>query len=321
MRGMRHSSRAVHKPFLFVFATLSVLLPLAGQRCQAQEPTPVTGFDDITHWIGAGANRAALAIDWSDADSDDPALVWGYRWEGLTSGADMLTAIVAADTRLFAKLGGTPEQPLLVAGLGYDDNGDGEFGLDDGTDFGSVGLSYAGASDGGNSLAADDQYAEGWLTGFWHYGVANANPYADGSWISSPLGLSQRPLVDGAWDSWTFSPTFSFLAFATNPQAAASPSFPGDFDADGRIDGRDFLIWQSHAGMPDGATLADGDADGDGDVDGDDFVVWHTAISEAAGETAALNVPEPVGMVLFCCGLVLVSPFPLFRQSSWKRKS
>ena len=40
----------------------------------------------------------------------------------------------------------------------------------------------------------------------------------------------------------------------------------GDFDSDGDVDGRDFLIWQR------GASSAD--FDNDGDVDGRDFLTW-----------------------------------------------
>ena len=69
-------------------------------------------FDDIEFWVGTGANRAALVIDWVEGSTEPPALVWGYRWDGTARGSDMLTAIVAADPRLFAKLGGTPSNPM-----------------------------------------------------------------------------------------------------------------------------------------------------------------------------------------------------------------
>src|SRR4051812_7181082 len=65
-------------------------------------------FDDITYWVGSGSSRSALVIDWSDSSIQPPALVWGYRWDGVKHGNDMLMAIVAADARLFAKLGGSP---------------------------------------------------------------------------------------------------------------------------------------------------------------------------------------------------------------------
>jgi hypothetical protein len=67
---------------------------------------------------------------------------------------------------------------------------------------------------------------------------------------------------------------------------------PGDFDADGDVDGADFTVWQTNFPKGSGATLAQGDADGDGDVDGADFVVWQTNFPFAPGSGAA-PVPEP----------------------------
>jgi hypothetical protein len=49
---------------------------------------------------------------------------------------------------------------------------------------------------------------------------------------------------------------------------------PGDFNGDGRVDGVDFLIWQSHYPTASGATPDGGDANDDGKVDGVDFLIW-----------------------------------------------
>jgi hypothetical protein len=58
----------------------------------------------------------------------------------------------------------------------------------------------------------------------------------------------------------------------------------GDFNDDGDVDGRDFLVWQRGASpAPSGGGLADWQtnygtgpsaATGDGDTDGRDFLVW-----------------------------------------------
>ena len=84
-------------------------------------------FDDVEFWVGSGANCAAIAIDWVEQSTVEPALVWGYRWDGTASGRDMLTAVVAADDRLFAKLGNSSANPVRLYGLGYDSDDDGEF--------------------------------------------------------------------------------------------------------------------------------------------------------------------------------------------------
>jgi len=46
-----------------------------------------------------------------------------------------------------------------------------------------------------------------------------------------------------------------------------------DFDADGDIDGEDFLIWQRGFGITEGALNSDGDANGDGAVDSNDLAL------------------------------------------------
>jgi hypothetical protein len=187
----------------------------------------VTSFDDVTYWVGSGANRAAMAIDWDGASGADPSLVWGYQWDGAASGEDMFRAIVNADPRLFAKIesygGGLG---VAVYGFGYDD-GDGQFALDDGTTFDTSGISQVlGGADGGLAIDSGDLYREGWFTGFWHYGVSTGNPYDGGTWSSSNWGMTSRVLLDGDWDSWAFDAGFTFTAFAENPQAATAVPEP-----------------------------------------------------------------------------------------------
>src|ERR1700752_1966109 len=89
-------------------------------------------FDDVEFWVGMGTNRAALVIDWYENSANPPALAWGYRWDGAAKGRDMLMAIVAADPRLFARLGGTLANPVAVYGLGYDADDHGAFGIHSG---------------------------------------------------------------------------------------------------------------------------------------------------------------------------------------------
>jgi hypothetical protein len=84
-------------------------------------------------------------------------------------------------------------------------------------------------------------------------------------------------------------------------------NLPGDFDADGDVDGADFVAWQTNFPLASGATLAMGDADGDGDVDGADFVVWQTHFPTSSGGAAA-PVPEPAaGLSLLLAVAVLAA--------------
>lgn len=260
-------------------------------------------FDDIEFWVGSGANRAAIAIDWSDQSANPPALVWGYRWDGTAHGRDMLRAVVAADDRLFAKIGGSVANPVALYGLGYDANDDSEFALDD-TSFDADGFAVTAPADGATSVDAADHYAEGWFTGFWHYGVPvvdNSNPYDGGQWRDIAVGMASRTLVDGTWDSWTFTPTFSFASFAVNPQAAPSPYPPGDFDRDGEVTAEDYAVWKSAFGS---TTELAADANKNNIVDAADYAVWRDRFATGAAAKSSTVVPEPSSIVAVAAALL-----------------
>ncbi len=208
---------------------------------------PVVHFADIDFWVGSGANQAALVLDWQGDTTTDNSLAWGFRWDGNLKAADMLMAIVAADDRLFAKLGSIGGFGIGVVGLGYDANNDGQFATSDDTFFDEQGFATSGPTDGAESSDPADWYAEGWfVTGFWQYGIATGNPYDGGAWVRSGTGISSRDLLNQSWHSLAFSPSFSNQAFAHNPLAAEVDT-NADFDGDGDVDGRDFLAWQRGA--------------------------------------------------------------------------
>jgi PEP-CTERM motif-containing protein len=300
------------KPGAFQAATLLIVLLVNCPIVSISLGGTVTTFDDISFWVGAGSNRSAIAIDWNGSSGTDQALVWGYRWDDAATGAKMLETIVAADSRLFAKINQPAGSSTLLYGLGYDAIGDGQFALDDATVFDTHGFAVTGPADNAASADESDYYAEGWFTGLWHYGhsTENVSPYNGGAWGSDGAGMAGRTLADGDWDSWTFTPTFDFGAFAENPCAAEAP-LAADFDADGDTDGNDFLIWQRGHGILTGADSSDGDADGDTDVDADDLVAWQTRFGASAGAQgvftsslgAAIAVPEPTS--LWLAGLAL----------------
>ena len=231
-------------------------------------------------------------------------------WDGSARGNDMLSAVIAADPRLFAKLGGSRGDANAVYGIGYDANGDGQFAIDDGTMFDAEGLAFTDPAD--LAMAADnaDYYAEGWFTGFWHYGVAPANPYDGAAWSDNPVGMASRELADGSWDSWTFSPTFNFASFPANPIAAPPPVAPGDFNQDGRVDAGDYMAWRTSFSSTN-KLAADGN--GNGIVDAADYVVWRKLARNSADAlaTSALQIPEPFTSALTLCALCPLWQFRL----------
>jgi hypothetical protein len=110
---------------------------------------------------------------------------------------------------------------------------------------------------------------------------------------------------------------------ALNPNGSIAdllgPPPPGDdadFDADGDVDGADFLAWQRGLG-DDTAELADGDANDDGKVDGADLEIWKTQFTEGQtppppGLGAASAVPEPASMSI--AAIVLLAGLGLVRR-------
>ena len=83
----------------------------------------------------------------------------------------------------------------------------------------------------------------------------------------------------------------------------------GDFNADGMVDGRDFLAWQRGYGTMN-AALADGDGNRDRTVNGSDLAVW----SDQYGHTdhhghhlQATDVPEPRTVVALLACLPLLT--------------
>lgn len=262
-------------------------------------------FDDIEFWVGTGENRAALVIDWFESDFATPALVWGYRWNGTASGADMLVDIVAADERLFAKLGDSPMSIVRTFGFGYDADNDGEFGIDDGTQFDAEGLAFSGPADLATSIDVSDYYSEGWFTGFWHYSVASANPYGSGAWSDTTLGMASRMLADGAWDSWVFSPSFNFSSFAENPLPAMAPpaALAGDFNGDASVDALDYDVWGGSFGSQSDLSA---DANGNGIVDMADYTVWRDQCQVGMHAVGTHHVPEPMATQLWIAAIATI---------------
>jgi len=261
-------------------------------------------FDDIEFWIGEGANRAAMAVDWSHDSTDPPALVWGYRWDGAVKGLDMLTAVLAADARLFAKMGADAEYGKNVFGLGYDANDDVQFALEDESVFDEDGVTLSGPIYvPTSSTDPADLYEEGWFTPrYWLYGISTGNPYDGGSWSWSGDGVGTRTLSDGDWDSWTYAPVSSTTDFAENPSAAAAPYPLGDFNHDTAVDSADYALWKSEFGS---TTAPDVDGNGNGVDDAADYTIWRDNFNTGSGQAATLStsVPEPWTLGLAWCAL------------------
>ena len=194
-------------------------------------------FDDI-HYLGrhrkqSGRSRDRLGRGLYRAAS--PRV--GICWDGAAHGNNMLSAIVAADPRLYAKLGGTAADPAAVYGLGYDANNDGEFGLNDDTAFDSLGFAFTTRPIWRPRRTRATTTPKVGSRACGTTASQSSNPYTGGQWSDTQVAWpavcsSMAPGIVGR------SHRRSISRRCENPVAAAPPFPPGDFDHDGQVTAR-----------------------------------------------------------------------------------
>jgi len=196
------------KVYMILFALLSVATVVAQNNVNVNAGPANAGefnMTNIENWSGDGANSAALAIKWTGSEY---TWVFGYKFDGSKTGADMINEIVANNPRFFA-LEAATSYGTTVGGFGYDADNNGFTLLDkngaemtptsdglyliSGTNFDD----YTSASDA-------DYWNSGWMSkGYWSYNISD-DPATKISWAST--GCSGRSLTNGCWDMWLFSP-------------------------------------------------------------------------------------------------------------------
>ena len=207
-----------------VLAALLLLAPIFGANSQ----TLVGNFDDIQFWTGNGTNRSALVLQWNDGNTPT-SMTWGYRWGGNATGIDMLKAIAGttivtprgAPATILETWGGADSR-LTLSMQRYS--------------FGDILFSVAFNDGVQNRNRAD------WTSGYWNYSlfggqfdytdsgnpepitynVSGSSVYSDVIWFPSQIGASDRVLVDGSWDAWSFAEG-SVPESVQQPFAAAVP--------------------------------------------------------------------------------------------------
>jgi hypothetical protein len=134
--------------------------------------------------------------------------------------------------------------------------------------------------------------------------IARGPRNPDGSLpISNFLRLaSDSNLIDAGTDvGLPFNGTAPDLgAFETSPIVPDN----ADFDSDGDVDGRDFLIWQR--GFGGAASLATGDANNDGQVNELDLAIWHDQYGTPQEVSSVTAVPEPGSLAILSLALCSV---------------
>jgi hypothetical protein len=196
-----------------LMGALTALLLAIAPRAGAQL---VENFDDITYWAGLGESRSALVLQWNDGGAP-VSLAWGYRWDGTVSGIDMLKALAGTtvvrepfDGEIIETLTGADSRLSLV--IERYDFGDSVYSID--FREGAVERTRGDWDDGyweyylyGGNFEYST-FVDGAFLGPFEYDV-NGNPqYAAVDWFASQIGASDRLLVDGSWDAWSFAAGF-----------------------------------------------------------------------------------------------------------------
>lgn len=167
---------------------------------------PYFTMDDIEFWVGAGEKKAALVIQWHDGTYPD-ALVWGYKWEGEATGADMINEIAKADPLLICAIanqwGGK-----VVGGIGYNINKTQNHYLivNNETDkprYPENGFVEVNSPDFDHISYSNPagHWQSGWYNGYWSYFVKDNRLDA---WEYSSFIATMRNLENGSWDGWSF---------------------------------------------------------------------------------------------------------------------
>jgi hypothetical protein len=117
--------------------------------------------------------------------------------------------------------------------------------------------------------------------------------------LTLPVGVENyyiAPLFDPNQPVSTLTGIVEFEAFV---DAVIPPVEDADFDDDGDVDGRDFLIWQR--GFGSGTSNATGDANNSGSVDGADLEIWQGQYGSGPLVSSSA-VPEPTSLALLLLG-------------------
>jgi hypothetical protein len=138
-----------------------------------------------------------------------------------------------------------------------------------------------------------------------------------------PAAGDRFTLVNGVNISGSFAttvlPTVPNLSFAvayspTSVVLAVTPALTGDYNADGRVNGSDFVLWQRTLGS---TTQLAADGNGNGVIDAGDFGVWQGNVGAAANGGTTVVVTEPTSFALLTSvGLVVGSSMRRNKKAS-----
>lgn len=259
--------------------------------------------------LWAYVDPTPLGVAASDTAPQSEATVYGIgttdMFFGTPNSADLLTGLPGGNIASSANgstgmgwliqrreifNGGTPQTNTVLQLIDFNDGGDGV--LADAPDWNVIQtIDLTGQAEGWKKLSIDYNPTTGAVEAKVDGQTFNFNTTAD---LVGNFYIGYRENLPGVGNAGR-PPTYDMVAAVVND---------ANFDNDGDVDGRDFLIWQS--GFGGAGNNGAGDANGDGQVNGADYSIWRsqfgtTGLSSAAGSP----VPEPASLLLFACAVGL----------------
>jgi probable HAF family extracellular repeat protein len=185
------------------------------------------------------------------------------------------------------------------------------------TDLGTFGgsSSYATAINAAGQIVGQSQIAGNAASHavIWDGDAAiDLNALVDPSVLAAGWVLERaNDINDLGWIVGSARNTVLGYTHAFRLEHIAGPPHPADFDGDGHVDGDALALWTVGFGTTENATRSQGDANADGSVDGADFLPWQRELSLAANPLS--GAPEPAVNVLI--SMAALASFSLGRRS------
>jgi len=162
-------------------------------------------FNQIKYWVGSGKDSAAVVIDWYLDGSE--TYVWGYLFDGQSTGIELLYTLAAEDPRFYMLVYAETEYGSAIGGMGVNPSSTGRKCITK-TGYtpqcaGESGIISLGSYDfdGWSAITAGAYWSGGWMNGYWSYHTRN-NSTSDFEY--SQVGASSRIILPGSWDAWGY---------------------------------------------------------------------------------------------------------------------
>ncbi len=185
----------------------------------------VSTFSDVRSWVGTGANKTVVVVDFNDGSVDNCSFAWGYRWDGTAPTVEKaLNDLAAADPRLTVTISQSQYGGFLQQ-IAYDHDGnpdtpDLKGAIEDYFDMDEEFYYYAGNS--------------------WMLLAGEGETFPRDEVAETPNGMSLTALEDGQWICWRVcayastyvNPTFDYVDYYVDttshydPVAAEPPPRP-----------------------------------------------------------------------------------------------